>query len=160
MDDNQYQNNDIYNGEQLSMPGYVYSGQATAAPDSNNDPGEQDAKLSMIFGIISFLPIVPFLFSALGIIKYNEYQKKGNGSHQSDAKIGKTCSVISLVIQCVSIVVATVMLILSAIFMVNTGSKLIDKSREAFDNSSGYFEEFDDDFFSQDSKTPEIVWEN
>ena len=151
MDDNYGQYNDSYNGEQMSMPGYQQ--QNTYAPnygqnDYLSDPGEQDAKNCRLFGILSLF-FIPTLFSILSLVKYSDYQKSGNGSHQSEAKTGRTCSIVSLVLQGVSVVIGIIVLIASVLLTVGAESRLLEHSNHTFDDTNPFVEEFDENFYSQ-----------
>lgn len=135
------------------MPGYQQ--QNTYAPnygqnDYLSDPGEQDARNCRLFGILPLF-FIPILFSILALVKYGDYQKSGNGSHQSEAKTGRTCGIVSLALQGVSVVLAIIIGIGLAVFTASAGSKLIDKSHDYFDNGYSYVEEFDEDLFADDN---------
>lgn len=86
MDQQIYPNNneDIYREPYPSVSGY--------------DPGEKDAKDCKLYGILSIF-VLPIIFIALGFVKYHNYRQIGNGIFFHDAKIGKTCCIVSIIIQ-------------------------------------------------------------
>ena len=94
-----------YNQQQAYQNGYQQQGYQTDPSQMNYmlDPGEDAAKNCKIFGILSLF-VVPIVFIILAFVKYNEYQRIGNGMHASDATTGRTCAIVSIVLQAVAII--------------------------------------------------------
>lgn len=84
-------------------------GKALVSPE---DPGEKDAKSCKLFGILSLCFVFPLVFCIISLMKYNKYQKTGDGSHQEDANVGRICSRISIGIQCILALVGVAFVIL------------------------------------------------
>lgn len=114
---NQYQGTSNQQNYGYQQPGYQQPGypqQGYQQPYGQNnyggynqDPGANDASNCKIFGILSLF-LLPTIFAILALVKYNAYQRIGNGSHQSDAKTGRTCAIISFVIQGLAILISII----------------------------------------------------
>ena len=94
-----------YDQQQAYQNGYQQQGYPTDSSQMNfmYDPGAEAAKNCKIFGILSLF-VVPIVFIILAFVKYNEYQRIGNGMNASDANTGRTCAIVSIVLQAVAVI--------------------------------------------------------
>ncbi len=115
-----YQQQPPYNGQQgyYAPPANgAYYGQPVYGAQLM-DPGEKYASNAKLFGILSLF-VLPIVFCILGLVNYSNYQKMGDGSHQSDANVGRVCSIISIILQGLGILftIIYIALIGSFVFM-------------------------------------------
>lgn len=105
------------------------------------DPAEDDAKKSKIFGIVSLF-FLHIIFGIIAIVKAKSYEKNGNGTHASDAKVGKVCGIIGICLEAVSCILV-IICFFTGMFL---GFKEISKNPEAYFERGGSYSYYDDEF--------------
>ena len=68
------------------------------------DPGESAAKNCKLFGILALF-VFPVIFGVLSLVYYGNYKADGNGMHRSDARVGRACAIIALVLRGIALII-------------------------------------------------------
>ena len=107
-----------YYGPNYQQPGYGYNYAPPQPPFpayAIRDPGEDEAKNCKVFGILSLF-LLPLIFAIISLVYAGNYSTKGNGQHSGDVSTGRTCAIISLILQGLGIIGAIIWLIVVGSF--------------------------------------------
>ena len=109
-----------YGQPQYGAPGYNISINMGV---QNSDPGSKHADdaqtfgiLALVFTLVPIVPVIlPIIFAIVSLSKCGNYQKYGTGLYRSKASTGKTCSIITLVLQGLSVIALLVYVLFFAV---------------------------------------------